>query len=160
MITKQDQENFVRLFAGAAVAAGRKVGLSALVILAQAAHEGEWGTSFSVRTRRNHFGMIAAGSKNAYWDGQSKTKSSASGLWFRVYPTHEASFCDFASLISRKYHAAFACGNNPAAYADAIAASPYISEQNGDNRPAYARALKANAATIAALAKRLSISLT
>lgn len=151
---------FVRTYATAAVAAGRVVGLSALVILSQAAHEGQWGTSFSVRTRRNHFGMIAAGSKNAFWDGVSKTQSSASGLWFRVYKSHEASFEDFASLISRKYKTAFANARNPVAYADAIAASPYISEDNGDDRPAYARALKANAVTIAAIAKQLNISLT
>lgn len=158
MATKQQIE-FVRTYAAAAVAAGRKVGLSALVILSQAAHEGQWGTSFSVRTRRNHFGMIAAGSKNAWWDGLGKTQSSASGLWFRVYTSHEASFCDFTSLISRKYKAAFACAHDPAAYAQAIAASPYISEANGDNRPAYARALSANAVTIAAIAKQLGISL-
>ena len=156
----QEQTAFVRTYAAAAVAAGRVVGLSALVILSQAAHEGQWGTSFSVRTRKNHFGMIAAGSKNAFWDGVSKTQSSVSKLWFRVYKTHEASFEDFASLISRKYPTAFACAKNPVAYAEAIAASPYISEQNGDNRPAYARALKANAVTIAALAKQLNISLT
>ena len=159
MATNQ-QLAFVRTYAAAAVAAGRVVGLSALVILSQAAHEGQWGTSFSVRTRKNHFGMIAAGSKNAFWDGVSKTQSTASGLWFRVYKSHEASFEDFASLISRKYKAAFACAKNPVAYADAIAASPYISEQNGDDRPAYARALKANAVTIAAIAKQLNISLT
>ena len=158
MPTKQ-QEDFVRTFAKAAVTAGRVVGLSALVILSQAAHEGQWGSSFSVRTRRNHFGMIAAGSKNAFWDGVSKTQSSASGLWFRVYQSHEASFEDFASLISRKYKAAFACAQDPAAYAKAIAASPYISEENGDDRPAYARALTTNAVTIAAIAKRLNIPL-
>lgn len=158
MPTKQ-QIDFVRTFAKAAVVAGKAVGLNALVILSQAAHEGQWGTSFSVRTRRNHFGMIAAGSKNAYWDGRSKTQSSASGLWFRVYPSHEASFSDFASLISRKYKAAFACATNPGQYAEAIAASPYISEENGDDRVAYARALKANAVTIGAIAKSLNIPL-
>lgn len=158
MATTQQIE-FVRTFAKAAVAAGKAVGLNALVILSQAAHEGQWGSSFSVRTRRNHFGMIAAGSKNPFWDGVSKTQSSASKLWFRVYPSHEASFCDFASLISRKYPTAFACASRPADYAKAIAASPYISEENGDNRPAYARALAANAVTIAAIAKELTISL-
>jgi flagellum-specific peptidoglycan hydrolase FlgJ len=89
----------------------------------------------------------------------SKTQSSVSKLWFRVYKTHEASFEDFSSLISRKYPAAFACAKDPAAYAKAIAASPYISEANGDDRPAYARALSANAVTIAAIAQRLNISL-
>ncbi len=159
MATKK-QLDFVRIFAPAAVAAGKAVGLPALVILSQAAHEGEWGTSFSVRTRRNHFGLIAAGSRNTWWDGLSKTQSSVSKLWFRVYPSHEASFCDFSSLISRKYKAAFACAYDPTAYAQAIAASPYISEANGDNRPAYARALAANAVTIAAIARQLGISLT
>lgn len=158
MATKQQIE-FVRTFAKAAVTAGKAVGLNALVILSQAAHEGQWGTSFSVRTRRNHFGMVAAGSKNAYWDGRSKTQSTVSGLWFRVYPSHEASFGDFASLISRKYQAAFACASRPADYAKAIAASPYISEANGDDRPAYARALAANAVTIATIAKGLNIPL-
>jgi flagellar protein FlgJ len=150
------EETFVKTYAAAAVAAAHKVGMSALVVLSQAAHEGAWGTSFSVRTRRNHFGMIAAGSPNAYWQG-AKTQSSVSKLWFRVYASHEASFEDFASLISRKYPTAFAASADPIKYAAAIAASPYISEQNGDDRAAYKAALIRNASTIGTIAKRLHI---
>jgi len=152
------QETFLRKYAAAAVAAGRRFKMSALVILAQAAHESAWGTSYGARTRNNFFGITAAGSPNEFWKGR-KSQSSVSGLWFRIYDTPEHGFDDFASLISRKYPGPFSLSYQPGQYAKAIAASPYISETNGDNRPAYARAVASNAASLSALASRLGISL-
>jgi flagellar protein FlgJ len=140
-MTKQD---FANKFYPLAKIAGDRFGLNPIVILAQAAHESGWGDSYAVRNRKNFFGIIAAGSPNEFWDG-AKSQSSASGLWFRVYKTEQDSFSDFARLISSKYKDAAALSFDAPAYAHAIAYSPYISEANGDNRPAYETAVKNNA---------------
>lgn len=150
------QETFVRAYYAAAKAAGAHFGLNPVCILAQAAHESAWGTSYGARTRRNFFGVIATKQTSIYWDGE-KSKSQASGLWFRVYKTAEDGFSDFARLIAARYPTCLAVSHDPAAYAKAIAASPYISEKNGDNRPTYAASLAKNAGTIAGLIKSLKL---
>ncbi|OFY83638.1 MAG: hypothetical protein A3F72_15285 [Bacteroidetes bacterium RIFCSPLOWO2_12_FULL_35_15] len=126
--------------------AGEKYNLNPVVILAQAAHESGWGDSYGARIRRNFFGVIAAGKPNAYWKGE-KNQSTASGLWFRVYPSAQDSISDFARLItsSNNYNDAEKVSFDTPAYAKAIAYSPYISETNGDNRPAYEKAVRDNA---------------
>ena len=48
------------------------------------------------------------------------------------------------SLISSKYKEAAKVSTDTTAYAKAIAYSPYISEINGDNRPAYQIAIDKN----------------
>lgn len=53
----------------------------------------------------------------------------------------EFSFLDFARLIRSGYHRAWSFSRQPEAYAKEIAYSPYISEQNGDNREQYRRSL-------------------
>lgn len=148
------QETFVRTYYAAAKAAGAHFGMNPVCILAQAAHESAWGTSYSARVRKNFFGIIATKQTSLFWDGE-KSKSQVSGLWFRIYKTAEASFSDFARLIAARYPACLAVSGDPAAYAKAIAASPYISEKNGDNRPQYAASLAKNAVTIAGLIKTL-----
>ena len=139
-----DKTSFTTTYYPAAKIAGEKYGINPIVILAQAAHESGWGDSYAVRNRRNFFGIIAAGSPNAYWNGASDT-SSASGLTFRVYSSPENSFLDFSRLISSKYPSAAKVSSDTAAYAHAIANSPYISEENGDNRAVYEQAVKSNA---------------
>lgn len=153
-----EQQAFVRTYTAAAVAAGKRFHLNPLVVLAQAAHESAWGTSYGAKTRRNFFGITAAGSPNEFWLGE-KSQSKASGLWFRVYPTATACFMDFARLITSKYQAATSVSGVPSLYAKAIAASPYISETNGDSRIDYARAVALNSITIATAIKQLSLSL-
>ena len=129
-------QNFTKDYLPIAVKVGGNFGINPAVILAQAAVEGDFGTSFAVKNRKNHFGITAAGSPNEYWDG-SKSQSSVSGLWFRIYKSHEDSFSDFARLIKSKYPTCFKLSYNTQKYAECIANSPYISEANGDNRQSY-----------------------
>lgn len=127
--------------------AGDKYGIDPIVILAQAAQESAWGDSYGAKQRNNFFGIIASGSPGEYWKGD-RSQSSASGLWFRIYPTSQDSFYDFARLISSKYQSVLEVSNNgqdSTAYAHAIAYSPYISETNGDNRPVYEQNVANNA---------------
>jgi len=63
---------------------------------------------------------------------------------FRIYKTAQDSFMDFARLISSKYKTAASVSSDSTQYAKAIAYSPYISESNGDNRPAYQKAVLSN----------------
>lgn len=138
--------DFAKKFYPLAKIAGEKYNLNPIVILAQAAHESGWGDSYGARVRKNLFGIIASGAPNQYWKGE-KNQSTASGLWFRVYPTLQDSVNDFARLITSKdsYNNAEKVSYDTVAYAKAIAYSPYISETNGDNRPLYEKAVRDNA---------------
>ena len=135
------EQKFLNDYIPIAVATEKEFGIAAEIILAQAALEGNFGTSYAVKNRKNHFGITAAGAKNKYWDG-SFSVSTTSGLKFRIYKTHEDSFKDFARLIKVKYTNCFENSTNIPEYAKCIANSPYISELNGDNRSNYESSVK------------------
>jgi flagellum-specific peptidoglycan hydrolase FlgJ len=140
MATLTEQINFVKTYWPIAVKAGAKYGLEPISVLSQAAIESAWGTSYGARHRNNYHGIISAGSPNAYWDG-SKSQSSASGLWFRIYKSPLDGFMDHSRLISSKYPTATKVSKDTVKYAQAIAQSPYISEKNGDDREGYRRGI-------------------
>jgi flagellar protein FlgJ len=142
------KEEFVKQYFPLAETAGKKYNLNPTVILAQAAHESAWGSSYAARFRKNFFGIIAAGSPNEYWDGAKSPSQTNPHLVFRIYKTEQDSFMDFARLISKNYKTAAAVSSDSTKYAKAIAYSPYISEQNGDNRPAYQKAVMTNSSFI------------
>ena len=138
---------FVEAYWPLAVKAGGRYNVAPLVLLAQAAVESAWGDSFSFKNRNNPAGITASGSPNRYWKGD-KSISQVSGLYFRVYPSLQDGFYDFARLISEKYPAAAAASPNVAQYARTISYSAYISEANGDHRPTYELNLQRAAARI------------
>ena len=139
---KPAQISFVKECLPAALSAGAAFNMNPLVILAQAALESGWGMSDLARESRNFFGLTAYGCSNAYWHGgKTVLKTSAYSLDFRRYDTRENSFLDFARLIRDCYRRAWQVSNDPEAYAKEIAYSPYISEQNGDNRERYRRSI-------------------
>lgn len=105
--------NFLHTCWEAAAEAEKLFGMNARIILAQGALESGWGTSMLATEHHNFFGLMGYGASNAYWHGQRATFETA-------YGTHHFSF-------------------QPEAYAKEIAYSPYISEQNGDNRDLYRR---------------------
>jgi peptidoglycan hydrolase FlgJ len=152
---KMEKKQFVTLYYPLAEAAGKKYNLNPTVILAQAAHESGWGDSFLARVRHNFFGITASGEPNVYWDGGKQPSQANPKLVFRVYKTAQDSFMDFARLIAKNYKTAAAVSNDSTQYAKAIAYSPYISEQNGDNRPLYEKAVMANATYIDSMAGEL-----
>lgn len=127
-----------------AVAAGKEFSINPVVILAQAALESGWGKSYGARIRKNHFGITrGSGTKNKYYDG-AWSWNDAKTIRFRIYRTVKDSFFDFARLIKNNYKEAANVSADYAKYAKAIAYSPYISETNGDNRPAYQKAIIIN----------------
>lgn len=150
-----EKQKFIRTYYHLAEKAGNKYNLNPTVILAQAAHESGWGSSVSARTRKNFFGITAYGSNNEYWDGSESPSQTNPHLIFRIYKTEGDSFMDFARLIRTKYIEAAKVSYNTSLYAKAIAYSPYISEQNGDNRPLYQKAIITNSEYINAMAGEL-----
>lgn len=149
------KEEFVKTYYSLAESAGKKFNLNPTVILAQGAHESGWGSSYAARIRKNFFGILAAGSPNVYWDGSKSASQTNPNLVFRIYKTEQDSFMDFARLISMNYKSAAAVSNDSTQYAKAIAYSPYISEQNGDNRPLYQSAIISNSSYIDSMADLL-----
>ena len=131
---------FVKGYGEMARMAGELYGMNPVVILAQAAIESGWGESTLAVKYHNFFGIMGYGVTNAYWHG-GKTDLGNGGLLFRRYDTPEHSFLDFARLVFTAYPQAAAVSAYPAAYAQEIAYSRYISEVNGDNRAAYRKML-------------------
>ena len=126
----------------AAEKAGWTYDMNPVVILAQGALESGWGTSDLAREHHNYFGIMGYGASNGYWHGERAKIEGGSGVhYFRHYAAVEFSFLDFARLIRTGYHRAWSFSRQPEAYAKEIAYSPYISEQNGDNRELYRRNL-------------------
>jgi peptidoglycan hydrolase FlgJ len=149
------KEDFVKTYYSLAEKAGKKYNLNPTVILAQGAHESGWGGSYAARVRKNFFGITAYGSTNEYWDGSKSASQTNPKLVFRIYKTAQDSFMDFARLISTKYKTASAISSDTTQYAKAIAYSPYISEKNGDNRPAYQNAIISNSNYIDSMSEQL-----
>ena len=135
-----EKGEFVKGYGGVARMAGELYGMNPVVILAQAAIESGWGESTLAVKYHNFFGITGYGVTNAYWHG-GKTDLGNGGLLFRRYDTPEHSFLDFARLVFTAYPQAAAVSAYPAAYAQEIAYSRYISEVNGDNRAAYRKML-------------------
>ena len=139
-MTDQQKINYLKTYYPLAVEAGKQYNINPVVIVAQSIHESGWGTSYGARIRRNFFGITSYGSKNTYWNG-AKSMNNAGTISFRVYKTAKDSFFDFARLIKEVYPSAAGVSSDYAQYAKAIANSKYISESNGDNRPAYEKAI-------------------
>ena len=133
------QIHYLRSCLPAAEKAGQVFHMNPLVILAQGALESGWG-------------IMGYGAANDYWYGAvTDVKGSQGTLRFRHYASPELSFLDFARLIFTGYPRAWSFSQRPDAYAKEIAYSPYISEQNGDNREQYRRNLVAITQKVASL---------
>ncbi len=134
-------ENYVINNYPLAKKAGERFKMDPLVILSQGAYESAWGTSSLSSKHNNFFGITAAGKPNEFWKGGVYQAQNQYKLKFRTYTSAQDSFYDFARLIASNYKAAHASANDYKAYADKIAHSPYISEQNGDDRNAYMKGI-------------------
>jgi len=135
--TKAQIDQYVKAHYPDAVAAGKLFNLEPFAVLAHAALESGYGTSYQARHNNAYFG-VTSGNKpaNQYWDGGTYT-SPVSGLTFRVYDSALDSFMDAAQLISSHYLKSPLIGGDAVAYFTTIANSKYISEANGDNRQSY-----------------------
>ncbi len=137
MATKAQIDQYVKAHYSDAVKAGNIFNLEPFALLAHAALESGYGTSYQARHKNAYFG-VTAGNKpaNKYWGGTTYT-SPVSHLTFRVYDSSLDSFLDAAQLISSHYLKSPLIGGDAVAYFTTIANSKYISEANGDNRQDY-----------------------
>ena len=148
------KEQFTTTYYPLAKKAGDRFRMNPEIILAQAAIESGWGSSYGARVRKNFFGITAAGGPNEFWDGSFSVGQNQYALKFRVYKTEQDSFYDFARLISSKYKTAHAVSSDSTAYAQAIAYSPYISESNGDSREGYRKGILSTFNSISDIVKK------
>ncbi|MDA9908804.1 glucosaminidase domain-containing protein [Schleiferiaceae bacterium] len=151
------KEQFTTMYYPLAKKAGDRFGMNPEIILAQAALESGWGSSYGARVRKNFFGITAAGSPNEFWDGGFSVGQNQYALKFRVYKTEQDSFYDFARLISSKYKTAHAVSSDSTAYAQAIAYSPYIAEANGDSREGYRKGIISTFNSISDIVKKKAL---
>ncbi len=124
--------------------AGRQLGVSPNILLAQAALETGWGRSV---VGNNVFGIKAGGA----WTGSQVTTMTheveagqmvAREASFRAYPSLDAAVQDYVAMVggSHRYQAVVGVGNNVAAYAEGLAAGGYATDSQ------YASKLQAIAA--------------
>lgn len=132
--TPQQVADFVQRVGPLLQAAGRQLGVSPRILLAQAAIETGWGRSV---VGNNLFGIKAGGS----WSGDkvsAATHEYENGELvsirdnFRAYPSFEASVQDFVALVanSRRYQAALGAGEDAGAYARALLAGGWATDIN------------------------------
>lgn len=149
------KESYVEKYLPSAKKAGQLFKIDPLIILAQGALESGWGTSNLALNHNNFFGITTGGAKsNAFWEGKVYVGQNKYKLKFRSYSSVENGFKDFARLISSKYKTAYSNAKDYRSYADSISKSPYISENNGDNRSAYKNGIIKNYDTILDIVKK------
>jgi flagellar protein FlgJ len=137
-------QSFAQQMAPLLQEAGRQLGVSPKLLLAQAALETGWGRSV---VGNNVFGIKAGGS----WTGAEVTtmtheveagQTVPRQASFRAYPTLDAAVQDYVALIgnSPRYRAVVGVGNDVAAYGQALLAGGYATDNE------YAQKLEAIAA--------------
>jgi flagellar protein FlgJ len=142
---------FARQLAPLLQQAGRQLGVSPKILLAQAALETAWGRSM---VGNNLFGIKAGSS----WPGAqvaAQTHEVENGQWvpqraaFRAYPSLDAAVQDYVALIggSSRYKAALGLGDNARAYGRALIDGGYATD--GDY-PAKLEAVAASPSVAAA----------
>jgi flagellar protein FlgJ len=143
--TAAQVQSFAQQLAPLLQQAGRQLGVSPRILLAQAALETGWGRS---AVGNNVFGIKASAS----WQGSQVTTMTHEveagqivprQAAFRAYPSLEAAVQDYVALIanSPRYKAAIGAGEDATAYARGLAAGGYATDGE------YGRKLEAIAAS-------------
>lgn len=129
---------FVNLHVAEAKAISARTGIPAEVILAQSALESDWGRTvegnayFGIKGKSPTGNSIAFSTHEVTLSGQRISEVDA----FRAYTSYSEAANDYASLIQRRYPAAFAHRNEPEKFAEAVARQGYATD------PHYAKKLK------------------
>jgi flagellum-specific peptidoglycan hydrolase FlgJ len=129
---------FVRLHITEAKVIYARTGIPAEVILAQSALESDWGRTVKGNAYFGIKGKSATGHSTTF----STHEVTLSGQRiceideFRAYNSYAEAAADYASLIQRRYPAAFAYRNDPEKFAEAVARLGYATD------PHYAKKLR------------------
>ncbi|HZK91955.1 MAG TPA: glucosaminidase domain-containing protein [Stellaceae bacterium] len=114
--------------------AGRQLGISPKILLAQAAIETGWGRSvvgnnlFGIKAGSSWTGQKIDAATHEYQNGEMVAITDA----FRAYPSIEASVQDFVALVanSPRYRAALGAGDDVVGYAQNLLAGGWATDVN------------------------------
>jgi peptidoglycan hydrolase FlgJ len=114
--------------------AGRQLGVSPKILLAQAAIETGWGRSvvgnnlFGIKAGSSWMGQKVDAATHEFENGEMVGITDA----FRAYPSIEASVRDFAALVAKspRYRAALGAGDDVVAYAQNLIAGGWATDPN------------------------------
>lgn len=135
----QSQKDFVKTMYPYAQKAAKKIGLDPKVLIAQAAHETNWGKRIPKRqdgsSSHNLFG-IKATSSNKKTHAISKTKEYQKGKMirikagFRTYDNFEASFEDYVAMLQRakRYESALSNTHKPYNFLKQLQSAGYATD--------------------------------
>jgi len=149
-VPSEEVQSFTQQLGPLLQEAGRQLGVSPRILLAQAALETGWGRSV---VGNNVFGIKASPS----WQGSELTTTTheveagqmvSRQASFRAYPSLDAAVQDYVALIgnSPRYQSVIGAGDNAGAYARGLLAGGYATD------PEYAHKLEAVAASGSAAA--------
>lgn len=130
--------SFVGLHISEAKGISVRTGIPAEVILAQSALESNWGRTVKGNAYFGIKGKSAAGKSTTFsthevtLSGQRVSEIDE----FRAYTSYAEAAADYASLIQRRFPAAFVYRDDPAKFAEAVARQGYATD------PRYAEKLK------------------
>lgn len=133
-------QQFVSEYGKFALNASKRFGILPEIILAVAAHETGFGSSYSAQFDKNFFGISASSFFDPqYWDGFSKRRTNDTAGYYRVYSSVQNSFYDFAWLLSNatRYAAVKRSFGNLEGFVAAFINSGYFT----GNKTVYANAL-------------------
>jgi flagellar protein FlgJ len=156
VIITKSKTDFVKTYYPLAKIAGADK-IDPIIILAQAAQESSWGNSNLAQNYNNFFGVTAGRS----WTGRTYTvQRKPKPLIFRWYDSPQESFNGFVSLITNdsRYQKAEDVAKDYKAYAYQISISPYIDEENGDDRNVYQNNIISHYESILAIIKKEKIN--
>jgi flagellar protein FlgJ len=130
--TPQQIADFVQRVGPLLQDAGRQLGVSPRILLAQAAIETGWGRSvvgnnlFGIKAGSSWGGAKVSAATHEYENGQLIAIRDD----FRAYPSFEASVQDFVALVSgsRRYQSALGAGDDAAGYARALLAGGWATD--------------------------------
>jgi flagellar protein FlgJ len=137
--TSATQEGFVAEHTAAAQRVAQDTGIPAEFMIGQAGHETGWGRSeirhgdgsnsynlFGIKANAGWTGKVATITTTEYIDGEPRKVSAK----FRAYDSYEASFRDYARLISEspRYAQARASTGSASAYASELQRAGYATD--------------------------------
>jgi flagellum-specific peptidoglycan hydrolase FlgJ len=130
---------FVDLHIADAKAVSARTGIPAEVILAQSALESNWGRTVKDNAYFGIKGKSPTGNSTTFSTHEVTLSGRRVNEFdeFRAYSNYGEAADDYASLIQRRFTAAFAFRNDPEKFAEAIAKQGYATD------PQYASKLKA-----------------
>lgn len=133
---------YLKKAARGAILARDKYGVAPIISLAQGALESDWGRSWQAKNISNYHGLTY-GSGTGPHHIPNTYYTTSRGLKFRKYPSVEDAFLDFGYFLKnfKSYEKVRPHLMDFNRYAEAIAASKYIAEENGDDRALYLKGL-------------------